>query len=187
MIGWVTNYLAIRMLFRPLNPVRVPLTGWVWQGVLPKRRGAMARSLGRAVERDLISAGVIVDRLVPPELVERLAGGAVDRVRDRMNRGLAFLPPPLREVAVRMAGDIARREAEDYLAETVERLRSDFSQRLDLAGMVEEKVKSFSLDELERLILDLTARELRHIEVFGGALGFLIGLVQIVISKALFL
>ncbi len=170
------------MLFRPLNPVTVPWVGWIWQGVLPKRRGALARSLGLAVERDLISAGTILDRLVPPELVERLAEGAVRRVRDRLNRGLVFLPPLLREGAVRLAADVARREVEDYLAEAIHRLKGDFSDRLDVAGMVEEKVRSFSLDDLERLILDLTARELRHIEVLGGVLGVAIGLIQVLLS-----
>lgn len=49
-IGYITNYFAIKMLFRPLNPImigrfRVPFT----PGIVPKRKDALAEILGRAI------------------------------------------------------------------------------------------------------------------------------------------
>ncbi len=56
-IGYVTNYIAIRMLFRPLTPwhifgVRVPLT----PGIIPAKRGDLARSMGGVVGSHLLTA-----------------------------------------------------------------------------------------------------------------------------------
>ncbi|WP_157057939.1 DUF445 domain-containing protein, partial [Calditerricola satsumensis] len=56
-IGGATNYLAIRMLFRPYAPWRIgrwtlPFT----PGLIPKRRGELARQLGDLVARHLVTA-----------------------------------------------------------------------------------------------------------------------------------
>jgi uncharacterized membrane protein YheB (UPF0754 family) len=44
--------------------------------------------------------------------------------------------------------------------------------------MVEEKISQFELDEIEKMILKIAKKELKHIEYLGGVLGFLIGLTQ---------
>ena len=47
--------------------------------------------------------------------------------------------------------------------------------------MVVEKIAGFDIDELEGLVFRLVARELRHIELVGGILGFVVGCVQSVL------
>ncbi len=63
-IGYLTNYLAIRMLFRPLNAwrvfgVRIPMT----PGVIPAKRRDLAKNMGRMVGQHLLTrediAGII--------------------------------------------------------------------------------------------------------------------------------
>jgi uncharacterized membrane protein YheB (UPF0754 family) len=44
--------------------------------------------------------------------------------------------------------------------------------------MVEDKINSLDIAELEGMILDIASRELKHIELLGGVLGFLIGIIQ---------
>ncbi len=63
-IGWVTNALAIKMLFRPLKPyyigrLRSPFT----PGILPRQRDKLARNIGRMVRRELITEEVLQERL----------------------------------------------------------------------------------------------------------------------------
>ena len=45
-IGWITNVLAIRLIFWPYEPVKIPLTGWEIYGVIPKRRRELAATIG---------------------------------------------------------------------------------------------------------------------------------------------
>ena len=52
-IGWVTNYLAVKMLFHPRKEVRV--LGFQIQGVFPKRQTALAEKLGDLVSEELFS------------------------------------------------------------------------------------------------------------------------------------
>ena len=56
LIGYVTNYIAIRMLFRPLKAwrllgLRVPLT----PGIIPAKRGELARKMGEMVGEHLLT------------------------------------------------------------------------------------------------------------------------------------
>ena len=62
-IGYLTNSLAIRMLFRPLIRVRifgvpVPFT----PGVIPRQRHDLAESIGTMVSRDLLTPEVFAER-----------------------------------------------------------------------------------------------------------------------------
>ncbi|MDR2194966.1 MAG: DUF445 family protein [Treponema sp.] len=63
-IGYVTNALAIKMLFRPLTEkrlwgIRIPFT----PGILPRQRHELAQSIGRMVERELLTPEIVRQRL----------------------------------------------------------------------------------------------------------------------------
>lgn len=77
-IGGMTNFLAIKMLFRPLNEVkigsmRLPFT----PGLIPKRRADIARSLGEVVASYLVTAESLTELLHRPSFkaqwVEKLS------------------------------------------------------------------------------------------------------------------
>jgi uncharacterized membrane-anchored protein YjiN (DUF445 family) len=63
-IGYITNAVAIRMLFRPLAAkrlfgLRLPLT----PGIIPRQRYELAESIGRMVSRELITEEAIQHQL----------------------------------------------------------------------------------------------------------------------------
>ena len=72
-IGYITNGIAIKMLFRPLNPIDIggytlPFT----PGVIPKEKKRLAKSIGRVVSRELLNEEVLKKALLKPEIYERL-------------------------------------------------------------------------------------------------------------------
>ncbi|MBV1757535.1 MAG: DUF445 family protein [Dethiosulfatibacter sp.] len=62
-IGYITNVLAIKMLFRPYNEIRIPILGFKIQGVIPKRQADIAVSIGETVETELIDLDDIIGQL----------------------------------------------------------------------------------------------------------------------------
>ncbi len=73
-IGWFTNALAIKMLFRPYREIRllglrVPFT----PGILPREKSRLAASIGDSVASDLITPGVLRERLEAPDLRVKVA------------------------------------------------------------------------------------------------------------------
>ncbi|MDR0623188.1 MAG: DUF445 family protein [Treponema sp.] len=68
-IGFITNVIAIKMLFRPLKEIRVfgirlPFT----PGILPRQRHKLADNIGAMVERELLTADIIRRRLQRDEV-----------------------------------------------------------------------------------------------------------------------
>jgi uncharacterized membrane protein YheB (UPF0754 family) len=54
-----------------------------------------------------------------------------------------------------------------------------------VGDIVQEKIINFDLDRLEAVILKVSGTELKAIEILGGVLGFVIGLIQAGIMIAL--
>src|SRR5512133_1357760 len=70
-IGWFTNALAVRMIFRPRRPMRV-LGLFTLQGLVPKRQDELAASIGHTVQQHLLSHGDVLAILNRADLQEAL-------------------------------------------------------------------------------------------------------------------
>ena len=65
LIGWLTNFIAVKMIFRPRKPVLV--LGLKIQGLMPRRQSEMARQIGETVETKLLTHADILEALKRPE------------------------------------------------------------------------------------------------------------------------
>jgi uncharacterized membrane-anchored protein YjiN (DUF445 family) len=84
LIGYVTNLVAIRMLFRPLEAkrifgIRLPFT----PGILPRQRHKLACNIGAMVERELLTPEILQTRLRREDVRENLYN-TVARCTDRI-------------------------------------------------------------------------------------------------------
>lgn len=179
LIGYLTNVIAVRMLFRPRHPMVLPGTGLTFQGLIPRRQADIAQALGDTVERDLLPVDILVNKLditgYQDEITEIVAEHVDKRVRASIPR---FIPAALQDVFAAYIRDIAERETSHLLAEAAVSIRDRIKEDLHLGEVVVDKIMEFDLDELERMVVALSRKELRYIEVFGAVLGFMIGLGQ---------
>ena len=72
-IGYVTNALAIKMLFRPHTPKflfgkKLPFT----PGIIPKEKGRIAKAIGGAISENLMSREVLEKNLLSDEMTLRI-------------------------------------------------------------------------------------------------------------------
>ncbi|RKO66015.1 DUF445 domain-containing protein [Desulfofundulus salinus] len=178
LIGWLTNWLAVRLIFRPYKPVRV--LGYTIQGVVPKRRGELARVIGRVIEEQLLPKEQLLNYLRSEQLNEDLICSVDTAVRARvMDRLPGFLPLSLRRMISDALAEQIKRELPPLVNELVDRFGEKLKVDFCLSRVVEEQVNSFSLEQLEKVIISVASRELKHIEILGGLLGFMIGLLQV--------
>ncbi len=92
LIGYVTNHIAIRMLFRPLRPwrlfgMRLPLT----PGIIPAKRGELAQRMGEMVGSHLLTAEDVRRALAKPLFHRELQGAVQDKLGTFLNRDLGAL------------------------------------------------------------------------------------------------
>ena len=68
------------------------------------------------------------------------------------------------------------------LPEIIHQYTDSLSERIDIEKMVTDKVSNFSSDKLEEILQSVMKKEFKFIEIIGGVLGFLIGLIQMALS-----
>lgn len=177
-IGWVTNIVAIRMLFRPKRPVRVAGL-FELQGVLPRRQEALARVVAETVERDLLPVDELMDALDVGKYQSEVVAAVVEYVDRRLEGNLPeLLPPPLRRMVGEVARKVAEREATQMVAGILERVKDRVKEDLRPGELVREKLSGLDTEALEGIVVRVARTELRAIEVLGAVLGFLIGVFQ---------
>jgi len=63
-IGYITNVVAIRLIFRPLNPIKIPILNTEIIGLIPKRREEIATNIAKIVEEEFLSLDDILDNVI---------------------------------------------------------------------------------------------------------------------------
>lgn len=178
-IGWTTNVIAVKLLFRPLKPVKFPFVSYTLQGLIPKRQAEIARSIGEVVESELISVEDIIDKMIESEDKSELVAAAKKRILELAETNMpAMVPSMFRGMIMKYVEDAIDQNADQIMNELSEKLIHKATEKVDIAQMVEEKIIEFDLIKLEEIILSISKNELKHIEWLGGILGILIGLVQ---------
>jgi len=180
LVGWITNWLAILMLFRPREPVRV--FWWSLQGVIPSRHAQLADRIAETVENSLLTqedlekamSGVRwhdeVNSLIRKVLHDRGPGGVLDKIPGISQAWNHVVLPSLQEVLSREV----IRFVDGYGKRFARRLR----QSVDIRQIVREKVLELETPVMEDLIMTVARKEFGHIQVVGAVTGAIIGIVQ---------
>ena len=183
LIGWLTNVLAVKMLFRPRKPINLLL--FKLQGVFPKRQKVLAEKIADLVATELLSSeelaksfeGVTEKLDLKAIIVEQLD----EIIKKKLPQQLPMLGMFLNnEIADQIKGLIAK-ELESSLSGVVAKAGNSISEHLDIKQTVYDKVSNFSSVKLEAMILSVMKKELRFVEYFGAIIGLLIGLIQYLI------
>ena len=180
LIGYVTNYIAVKMLFRPHSPRRFFFL--TFHGLVPKRQKEIAESLGRMIERDLLSHKDIQAALMDSGSAEEATAFLNEQVDAFVAKFVASNPMVgmflqggiLDQVKTMLAAQMTEK-----LPEFMGRLVSKVEQQLDIKAVIQGKVEGFDLSKLEALIQEVSAKELKTIELLGGVLGFFVGIAQV--------
>jgi len=178
-IGWLTNRLAIQMLFRPRQPVR--FLGMNFQGLIPRRQSELAVRVGEIVETELFSQHLIQNEIRKIDLQPYLEKLAYKVVRERFAPRLAQIPLIGSLVNEALLNQLHKIVLESVSRETeplMEQVSGEVERKIAVRKLVEERVHSFDLDQLEEIVRSLAHKEFQRIEVLGAVIGFVIGLVQ---------
>lgn len=176
-IGWMTNVFAIKLLFRPLVPVNV--LGFKLQGLIPKRKEDIAESIGETVEKELVSVEEIIDKMIEQtdkeSIIEEIRVKILNIVEQKMPM---LVPSKMKEMIMGYVNEAIDENAEAMMNEMSEKLVHHAAEKVSISLLIQEKVNEFPLEKLERIILEIAKKELKHIEYLGGVIGFLIGILQ---------
>ncbi len=176
LIGYSTNYIAVKMLFRPHKPIGIG--PFKIQGLLPKRRNDISESIAATVEDELISMKDLTRVMKTLDL-----GPEIDKVVDGFFESPGYNGKS--EILCRINTTInayLRSRVKKSVNANKDELISEFIQEIernvDFKDIIVKNIESYDLDQLENIVLRVSSKELGYITIIGGVLGFLVGLIQ---------
>jgi uncharacterized membrane protein YheB (UPF0754 family) len=198
-IGYVTNWTGVLMLFYPVHfkgwkvPGIQPLVrllphkiqqipgvmvgGIGWQGIVPSRAAKMG---SLAVDSGIAKIGrpqEFFNQLEPEKIAEQIIASAredlpmiVEGIMEREEPGLwGELPPQIKELIMRRV----LAQMPDVVHELTAEIGEHIDQLVDVKLMV---IKRFDPELANRVFLDMGQRELNFIKNFGFFFGFALGI-----------
>lgn len=183
-IGWVTNWVAIKMLFHPRNPVNI--LGIKVQGIFPKRQEQFAEKLGKLVSRELLSFEEIEAKITNPDNLKKVLPQVETHIdhflRVKLSDSMPMISMFIGDKTIDKLKGVFMEELEVLFPKIMKDYSGTLKQQLDLEAIVTDKVKAFSSDKLEEILYQVMASEFRFVEIIGAVLGFLIGLFQVALT-----
>ncbi|MDD2792745.1 MAG: DUF445 family protein [Sediminibacterium sp.] len=183
-IGWFTNWIAIKMLFHPREPKII--LGIRFQGIFPKRQQQFAQKLGKMVSRELLSFQDIETKISNPANVQKLMPFVEQHIDHFLRVKLADQMPVISmfigDKTINQLKAVFIAELTELFPVIMKNYMNNLQEELDLEKIVIEKVSGFSSDKLENMLNAIMAKEFRFVEIIGGVLGFIIGLIQVLLT-----
>jgi len=177
LIGYITNVVAVELLFHPKKPVNI--LGFKIQGLVPAR----SREL---TEKFLDTLSDILTKEDFEFVIGKAVNRAVDESEITAKLNYIFSKPPLLNVK-----DFAEKtgfgKVFSQLSAAISKFLQDavrdavvksIANNIDLKEFVIKKAEEISEEEIERLFKKFAKKELRFIEISGAVLGFTIGVIQ---------
>ena len=183
-IGWFTNWIAIKMLFHPREPKQI--LGITFHGIFPKRQKIFAEKLGKMISAEFLSYEDIEEKIANPKNLEKLMPMIEEHVdnflKNKLSDEMPFLSLFIGSKTIKSLKKTFMQELEILFPQIMKRYAGHLEEELDLEKIVIDKVSAFSTDKLEDILYQIMSKEFRFVEILGGVIGFIIGIVQVLIT-----
>lgn len=182
LVGWFTNYIAVKMLFHPKEPLNI-LGVYTLHGIFPKNQKQVAEKIGKMVAEELLSSEDLKEKLNNPENILTIK----ELVEVKIDYYLNVSFPKNYPITAALVGDKRKTkfkdtvmaEIEESVPAMIDHYLSNIEERFNVEQIIKERVNNLSPERLEGLLMTLLKREFKFIEYIGAIIGFIIGWIQV--------
>jgi len=166
-LGWATNVIAIKMLTKPHHPTKF----FALQGLIPSSIDRFADGIGKLISEHLLDNKHILEIMDD----ERLFHAAKDNITDLI---LKYVTP---KEGSTLPHSAVREVVDDLFKNVSFKLPADSITPGSIEKAISIRIKQMPMAQIEALIHSTAVSEFAFIERVGAAIGFVIGLCQILI------
>ncbi|NFG23870.1 DUF445 family protein [Clostridium botulinum] len=178
LIGWVTNILAIKLLFRPIKPIKIPILNIEIIGLIPKRQKEIAKNIGEVIANELLTVDDLFSEIIKEDDKEDFNEYIKNKIVTIIAEKINFIPAPFNMMIKNYIDEIINNELNPIINDIYNTIIIKSKEKIDIQKIVEEKINLLDLNKLESIIISVAKKELKHIEILGFILGGLIGIIQ---------
>ncbi|DAZ96756.1 TPA: hypothetical protein N0F65_012333 [Lagenidium giganteum] len=180
LVGTITNWLALKMIFEPVNPRR--FLCFTLHGLFLRRQNEVAEVYGRMVATDVLNSRNMIEAILKGPYSDRLFELVYDNVQEAVNASAAITE---KIINLSIGEDTYASIKEDVTNHIVQRFPESLRQiedyatkAMDLEVTLREKMKMLSYEQFEGLLHPIFQEDEWKLVLMGGVLGLLIGLLQ---------
>lgn len=165
-IGYITNDIAIRMLFRPhtakyIFGIHIPFT----PGIIPKEKGRIAEAVGGVISENLMNKEVLGKYLLSEDMVGKVRSAVEEFIATQQRND---------ETVSQFLGHYLSKEEIDTISQSINQSITKQTYEKLADSSVGEKVAHIAIDHVAQKLTIDGAQEL--LSGIGGALGGLGGM-----------
>lgn len=173
------------MLFHPREPKKI--LGITFHGIFPKRQQQFAEKLGKLVSAEFLSFDDIEEKISNPDNLKKIMpmieNHIDDFLRNRLSTEMPVISMFIGDKTITKLKESFMKEIELLFPQVMKQYASNLKHELDLEQIVIKKVAGFSSDKLEEVLYQIMSKEFRFVEIIGAVIGFIIGLLQVIITQ----
>lgn len=179
-VGTITNWLALKMIFEPVNPRK--FLCFTLHGLFLRRQNEVAAVYGRMVATDVLNARNIIEAILKGPYSDRLFELVYDNVQEAVNAGAAVTDKLINysigeETYANIKDDITNHIVQKF-PESLRQIEDYATTAMDLEVTLREKMKLLSSEQFENLLHPIFEEDEWKLVLMGGVLGLVIGLLQ---------
>jgi uncharacterized membrane protein YheB (UPF0754 family) len=182
-IGWFINSLFIKMLFHPYLPKK--LLGFTFQGIIPKQQQALAQMIGKYAAT-LFSLHDIEQKIADPKNIDKIMPLIEEHVdeflRVKLIKEMPMIGMFIGDKTIASMKKIFMQELSTLFPEIMKNYAANLEEEINLQEMVTGKISRIPVNEMEDFVSMHLSTETRNIKLIGALTGFIIGLLQVLIT-----
>ena len=183
LIGYVTNYVAIVMIFEPVEPRRI--LGFNWQGLFLRRQEEVADVYAGIIAEDIVTVANIADELLHGPRADRTHQLIETAARPVMDRAVGPLAPAVRVAVGRREYDAIRDSvAAEAVHHTIAPLEDpEFNRRQSkkIRQLTAERMRTMPPSDFSEMLRTAIKQDEWLLYLHGAVLGLGAGLVHLAI------
>ncbi|MEZ4460733.1 MAG: hypothetical protein R3E66_13590 [bacterium] len=181
LIGWATNYLALKMIFEPVEPKRI--FGWTWQGSFLKRQDEVSEAYSRLIAQNIVNTRNLLKTLMDGPGTTRLLEIVDGHVKD-VAATYNALPDAVTTVFI---GGEAYEALKHTIADEIVASVTDgpiFAVQnyahgaMDIENTLHERLVALPPDQFTGLLRPIFQEDEWKLILVGAVLGLLVGFAQ---------
>ncbi|MCZ8341729.1 MAG: DUF445 family protein [Leptospira sp.] len=182
-VGWVTNWLALKMTFYPLRFWGIP-PFFGWQGIIPRKADKIGSKFVEVITERLLNVKDLVLKL-DPNLAEKEILPSLEPIIQKATTQFAnSIDPNLwNQIPAIIREEILlkiKRESGNIVKKVIKDLQVDIDSKLDIKNVVYRRLTGENVKIIVEMFQEVGGPEFKFIEKSGFIFGFLLGLVQMV-------
>ncbi|OLT47976.1 hypothetical protein BJF85_13885 [Saccharomonospora sp. CUA-673] len=180
-IGWFTDWIALKMIFRPVKPKKY--FGVTWQGLFVKRRDEVTDAYAALIADEIITPPNVIDAVLRGPMSDRVLSMIQQQVDQELARHTGVAKPLVllamggsqyRELKDAIAGSVMSR-----LPETLRYVETYAADAMDIRGTLITKMRELDDEEFEGLLRPAFQQDEWILIMTGALLGGLCGELQV--------